>query len=150
VNVRNKAKRENVQVNEYLPQITVEELLDVDLRVTAAWSAFEDDIGLLVIEPNGEEAYYDNIRSRSGGLVLPIYYNSYGPDTYQAKRADPGRYVIKCVKHDRYRRRISGPSFVKVSIYEHYGRPNERLTETIVRLPSDDYSVVDAAEVSWR
>jgi hypothetical protein len=150
VNIRKKAQRQGIEVKEYLPQIAVEERIDVDLRVTAAWSAQDGNIGLLVIDPGGEVAYYDNMRTRSGGLAMPIYYSSYGPDTYQIKRADPGRYLIKCVKHGKSWRPISGPSYVKVSIYENYGRPDEGLTETLIRLPVEDYQVVDAAEVRWQ
>jgi hypothetical protein len=146
--IRGLAQRKGAAVGEYLPNAITPQALDVDLRITASWSMEGRDIGLLVIEPNGEPAYYDNMRTELGGLSLFAPAHCYGPDAYHIREAFPGDYLVKLIAYHSRWRPVSGPAFVKVSIYTDFGRPSEKLTEMVRRIPVRDYAVIDAAEVS--
>ncbi len=146
--IREKARRLGVEVSDPLPKELRGENLEVDLRVVLEWSTPESG-GLLVVEPSGEEVYYHNLRSESGGLVTPAWGFSTGPDVYQIRTAQAGAYQIKYICGDASFRYAYGPTVVKATIYTNFGRPGEEVR--VVALPvRQTGGVVEVATVHWR
>jgi uncharacterized protein YfaP (DUF2135 family) len=44
-------------------------LLDVDVQIILTWDADMTDMDLWITEPSGEQASYNNNRTRIGGMV---------------------------------------------------------------------------------
>lgn len=63
--------------------------LRLDLRVVLAWDADNIDVGLHVIDPNGEEVYFGHNASYQGGAITRDATGGYGPEEFRLKVAQP-------------------------------------------------------------
>ncbi len=99
--------------------------LPVDLRIVIDWNKDETDIDLHIIEPGGQECSYQNHNTKNGGRLSEDFTQGYGPEEYQIKEAKKGKYAIR-VKYygDRYQKQ-QVPSFIKLTIYKNFGRPDQ-------------------------
>jgi L1 cell adhesion molecule like protein len=70
---------------------------DVRSRLLAwlAWDTDKTDIDLHVVEPGGEEVYYGNRQSRTGGFLSKDFTQGYGPEVYLNRDAPAGKYQIR-------------------------------------------------------
>ncbi|CAD7954581.1 unnamed protein product [Amoebophrya sp. A25] len=59
------------------------------------WDTDKTDLDLHVIEPSGEEVYYQNRWSCSGGYLSRDFTQGYGPEVYLLKRPVKGTYKVQ-------------------------------------------------------
>ncbi len=100
--------------------------LDTDIRIVLMWDADDTDIDLHVLEPNGEEVYYSNKRSASGGMISQDVTTGYGPEEYLHKKAIPGKYKIVSNYFASHQQKLTGPVTVTATVFTNWGRPNEK------------------------
>ena len=106
------------------------------------------DMDLHVIEPTGEEAYYANNLTRIGGIVSRDFTRGYGPEEYMLKKAMEGKYVIKSNYFSSSRASLTGPTTLLLSIFTNYGRPNQTLQKSLIRLQeAKDNNVIGSITV---
>jgi hypothetical protein len=67
----------------------------VGLLVWLSWDTDKTDIDLHVVEPSGNEVYYQNKRSSIGGHLSKDFTQGYGPEVYLLKDAPMGNYKVK-------------------------------------------------------
>ena len=122
--------------------------LPVDLRIVVDWNKDETDIDLHIIQPDGEECFYGHRQSKAGGRMAEDFTQGYGPEEYQIKNAAKGKYSIQVNYYgDRYQKKQI-PSFIKLTIYKNYGRPNQTVsTETFIM--DNQTGKVEIGEVKW-
>jgi len=122
--------------------------LPVDLRIVVDWNKDETDIDLHILEPGGEECFYSHRQSRAGGRMAEDFTQGYGPEEYEIKNAQKGKYSIRVNYYgDRYQKK-QVPSFIKLTIYKNFGRPDQTLTtETIIM--DNQTGKVEIGEVKW-
>ncbi|MGC4035964.1 MAG: VIT domain-containing protein [Chitinophagaceae bacterium] len=122
--------------------------LPVDLRIVVDWNKDETDIDLHVTEPNGETCYYSNRFTKSGGRLSEDFTQGYGPEEYEIKNAEKGKYSIKVNYYgDRYQKE-QVPSFVKLTIYKNFGKPDQSVsTQTLIM--DHQQGMVEIAEIKW-
>jgi tetratricopeptide (TPR) repeat protein len=102
--------------------------LPVDMRIVIDWNKDETDIDLHVVEPGGEECFYDYRVTKNGGRLSEDFTQGYGPEEYQIKNAKKGKYSIRVNYFgDRYQKQ-QVPSAIKITIYKNFGRPNQTVT----------------------
>ena len=65
-------------------------LEEADLVVVIAWNTDGTDVDLHVTEPGGEECYYRNRQTATGGQLSCDVTTGYGPERYVLRRAAPG------------------------------------------------------------
>ena len=122
--------------------------LPVDLRIVVDWNKDETDIDLHIVEPGGEECYYSHRQSKAGGRMAEDFTQGYGPEEYQIKNAQKGKYSIQVNYYgDRYQKK-QVPSFIKLTIYKNYGKPDQTATtETFIM--DNQIGKVEIGEVKW-
>lgn len=105
-----------------------------DVRVVIDWNHNDTDIDLHIIDPFLEECYYSNPKTKIGGELSQDMTQGFGPEEFTLKHAKKGEYFIK-VKYfgDRYQK-IENPTFMKVTIFKNFGKPNETKDIKIIRL----------------
>jgi TonB-dependent SusC/RagA subfamily outer membrane receptor len=124
------------------------QLLPVDLRVVVDWNKDETDIDLHVIEPGGEECYYSHQATKSGGRITKDFTQGYGPEEYEVKQAKKGTYKITIDYFGDLYQKQQVPSFVKLSIFKNYGKPNQTIFIKAVKLEGEE-RMVDLAEIKF-
>ena len=109
-------------------------LLDLDVRIALEWDVDNTDVDLHVIEPNGEEAYYQHPRTSTGGFMTHDVTTGYGPEEYLKKEAPAGRYKIFANYFGSNQQTLLGPATVTATVYTNWGRENEKRQTISLRL----------------
>lgn len=119
-----------------MPEINAEyrQNLDTDIRIVLMWDADSTDIDLHVLEPSGEEVFYGNKRSVSGGMISHDVTTGYGPEEYLHKKALAGTYKIVSNYFASHQQKLTGPVTVTATVFTDWGRPNEKSRTLSLRL----------------
>ncbi len=105
-----------------------------DLMITISWNTDNTDIDLHVIEPTGEECFYSHPETRIGGRLTRDVTQGYGPEMYLLNDAKKGNYKIKAKYFSSDANRTSTRTKVYATIYENWGKDNEKITRKVVSL----------------
>ena len=109
-------------------------LLDVDLRIILSWDADNTDIDIHVLEPSGEEAFYENRRTMSGGFVSQDITTGYGPEEYLQLKGQKGIYKVLTHYYGSSQQKLTGPATATATVYTNWGRPAEKRQILSLRL----------------
>jgi TonB-dependent SusC/RagA subfamily outer membrane receptor len=105
-----------------------------DLRVVIDWNHNDTDIDLYVTDPDQETCYYSHNTTKMGGKMSRDMTQGFGPEEFTLRHAKPGSYSIKINYFgDRYQK-LDNPTFLKVSVFKHYGTPNQTEEIKVFRL----------------
>ena len=122
-------------------------LLDTDLRIVMMWDSDNTDIDLHVIEPSGEEVFYENKRSANRGLLSFDVTDGYGPEEYLIKKAPKGVYKARTNYYSSHEQKLVGPATITAIVYTNWGRAGENSNITSIRL-GNEKETIDIAEVN--
>ena len=64
------------------------------LRVTLVWETDANDVDLHVVDPDGEECFYQNRDTRSGLYLYEDLTQGLGPEVIRTGKAEPGTYHV--------------------------------------------------------
>lgn len=92
----------------------------------------------MVVDPNGEKAYYKNTETKIGGRMSEDLTEGYGPESFILKNAIKGNYSIMVDYYSDNVQKISGPTVLKVTLYTNYAKPNEHKETITVRLDKEE------------
>ncbi|MBC8873309.1 MAG: VWA domain-containing protein [Planctomycetes bacterium] len=107
---------------------------NADMIVTMMWNTDRTDVDLHVLEPSGEECFYKNRNTRTGGRITRDVTEGFGPEMYTLDRAPEGTYKIMANYYGTDTNRTQMRSKVYVTVYEMFGRKQERVTRHTVTL----------------
>jgi len=65
-----------------------------DIQIEGMWDSNYTDIDLHVIEPDGEEVFYNHLQSKHGGHLHEDITTGFGPETYTIEHREKGAYKI--------------------------------------------------------
>lgn len=65
------------------------------LKIISMWDTDGTDVDLHVIEPNGEECFYGNANTSTGGSLDIDITDGYGPEIYTRSTPLKGDYIIR-------------------------------------------------------
>ena len=107
---------------------------NADLIVTMMWNTDRTDVDLHVLEPSGEECFYKNRNTRTGGQITRDVTEGFGPEMYTLDSAPQGTYKIMANYYGTDTNRTQMRSKVYVTVYEMFGTKQERVTRRTVTL----------------
>jgi hypothetical protein len=116
---------------------TLQQKLDLkqtDLLIAITWNTDRTDVDLHVVEPGGEECYYENRTTRSGGSMTQDVTQGYGPEMYTLPNAKSGAYKIRVKYFSQDASRASTRTKVAITVIEGWGTQQERTTRKTVTL----------------
>lgn len=119
-----------------------------DFRVVIDWNHNDTDIDLWVIDPNEEKCFYSHKKTKIGGLMSDDMTQGFGPEQFVLKNVLKGVYDIKVKYYSNSQQKVSGPTFLKITIYKNYGARNEEKITKLIRLKEAN-QVLDVAKVSF-
>ncbi len=109
-------------------------LLDLDVRIALAWDTDNTDVDLHVLEPDGEEAYYQHKRTSTGGFLTHDVTTGYGPEEYLKKDAAKGVYKVLANYYGSRQQTLLGPATVTATVFTNWGRADEKRQILSLRL----------------
>ncbi len=105
-----------------------------DLLVVITWNTDNSDVDLHVMEPTGEDCYYQNRQTKIGGTLTTDVTQGYGPEMYTLAKAKSGAYKVRVKYFASVRNRATARTKVQATVYRHWGTKKERRTEKTVTL----------------
>jgi len=105
-----------------------------DLMVAITWNTDNTDIDLHVLEPSGEECFYQNTETKIGGSITSDVTTGYGPEMYVLRNAPHGTYAISVNNFADHGNRTGVITTVYTTIYRNWGKPGEKIVRKKVLL----------------
>lgn len=127
-----KLKSESMHVPEWKAALLKD--LDLDVRIVLSWNSRVADIDLWVKEPSGEFVSYKDPQSLAGGYLPFDITDGFGPEEYLTCYALKGEYEVFVDLYSNRSVELFGPITLTLDIYTNYGKENETLSTTTVRL----------------
>lgn len=104
-----------------------------DLIVAISWNTDRTDIDLHIVEPNGEECFYQHKRTRSGGYITKDVTGGYGPEMYINQSAPRGKYDLLVNYYSSDRNKLGLKTKVLVRTIRDWGTTKQsEETQTVV------------------
>jgi tetratricopeptide (TPR) repeat protein len=112
------------------------------LRVLLSWDADNTDVDLMVTDPDGELCSYQRPLTRQGGRLTADNTQGYGPEEFVLRVARPGVYTVQANFFGHRQQVLVGATTVMVQLSTHWGTPDQRDQQRVLRLDSQSGSVV--------
>ncbi|HXA20293.1 MAG TPA: carboxypeptidase regulatory-like domain-containing protein, partial [Thermoanaerobaculia bacterium] len=109
-----------------------------ELQVEVMWDSNYTDVDLHVIEPGGEEVFYNHMRSAANGWLHADVTTGFGPETYTIPRMASGPYQVALHYYADDETRMTMETLVHVIIYVR----GQRQDRFIALTGKDDREVV--------
>ena len=65
-----------------------------DIKVYLTWDTDRTDVDLWVLNPAGEKIFYSHKQGKGGDALFDDVTTGYGPESYSARQAAPGKYLV--------------------------------------------------------
>ncbi|HEY4117682.1 MAG TPA: DUF2135 domain-containing protein [Byssovorax sp.] len=115
-----------------------------DVKIYLTWDTDRSDVDLHVITPTGEEVDYRKKQASTGEALFDDVTSGYGPESFTAKRAHPGRYLVR-VNYFGTSRQTFTEARGEVTVILHEGGDDERKVVLPYKLFSPKQTVEVAA-----
>ena len=105
-----------------------------DIVITMMWNQDQTDVDMHIVEPSGEECYYQHKKTRSGGQLSSDITTGFGPEMYYNANAPRGKYQLKAKFFGSGQNRTSTRNKVYVTILRGFGTDEESITRKSIQL----------------
>lgn len=95
-----------------------------DIKIYLTWDTNRTDVDLWVVNPAGQKICYRNKKGRFGGALYDDVTDGYGPESFTAKRATRGTYLVQ-VNYYASSRRAFSEARGEVIVVLHEGTARE-------------------------
>ena len=105
-----------------------------DLIISMMWNTDQTDVDLHILEPSGEECFYQNATTKSGGSITADITTGFGPEMYILPSAPEGEYQVKVKYFASNQNRTKVNNKVYLSIFTNYGTEQEEISHEVIEL----------------
>ena len=109
-------------------------ITDADLVITMMWNTDRTDVDLHVLEPTGEECFYNHPTTRIGGHVTRDVTEGLGPEMYTLPKAKGGDYKIMANYFGSDSNRTKVRTKVYITVYRDFGNKQEQVEKKTITL----------------
>lgn len=115
-----------------------------DIKVYLTWDTDRSDVDLWVLNPGGEKVFYQHKVGRGGDALFDDVTTGYGPESYSARQAAPGTYLVY-VNYYGTSRDAFAEARGEVTVVLHEGTAEERREVLPYRLYQTGQTVLVAS-----
>ncbi len=81
-------------LDEKIKKLSLKGGTENDIKIYLTWDTDRSDVDLWVTNPSGEKVFYSHKEGKFGGRLFGDVTNGYGPESFTAAKASPGKYKI--------------------------------------------------------
>jgi len=107
---------------------------EADLVLVMAWNTDRTDVDLHVTDPTGQVCMYSHPNTKIGGHLTADVTQGFGPEMFVLKDAVPGTYLADAHYFSSDATATGTRSKIYVTLYEDWGRENERVLRKTITL----------------
>ena len=115
--------------------------MPIAIRAVIDWNHNDTDIDLWINDPNDEDCGYDNNETKLGGRLSEDMTDGFGPEEFLLKKAIKGSYSFKIDYYSDDMQKISGPTFLKITLYTKFGTKKQKKSIRVIRLDNEEDEV---------
>lgn len=86
---------EIASLDEKIQKLSLKGGTENDMKIYLTWDTDRSDVDLWVTNPSGEKVFYSHKEGKFGGRLFGDVTNGYGPESFTATKASPGKYKIQ-------------------------------------------------------
>ncbi len=120
-----------------------------DLRIVVSWDSDNTDIDLMITEPSGQEVYYGNKCSYTGGILSYDIVDGYGPEEFIHKYAPKGKYSVYTKYFASHEQSLIGAATITVTFYSNWGRSSQK-SETVTYRLNEEREKIKVGEFNLK
>jgi tetratricopeptide (TPR) repeat protein len=83
------------RLGEEIKKLDVKGGVENDIKIYLTWDTDRTDVDLWVKTPSGETVNYQHRKGRDGEALFDDVTTGYGPESFTAKKAQPGKYTVE-------------------------------------------------------
>ncbi|WP_196893267.1 VIT domain-containing protein [Aureivirga marina] len=128
-------------ISKYPKKITIDFIekeyikdVSMDFRVVIDWNHNDTDIDLWVTDANNEKCYYGHKKTKIYGRISDDMTRGFGPENFTLKKIKKGKYLGQIKYYGDTKQKISGPTILKTTVYQNYGKKDESKEIKVFRL----------------
>jgi Flp pilus assembly protein TadD len=90
-----KGDQARAELSDKIAELDVKGGVENDLKIYLTWDTDKSDVDLWVTNPSGEKIFYSHRTGAPGEALFDDVTTGYGPESFTAKSASPGSYLVQ-------------------------------------------------------
>ena len=107
---------------------------EYDTRIIFEWSHFDAEFDLQIVNPQKRYFTWSHTQKEEASRFIKETYQGYGLEEFFITKKDKGEWLFNLTYYGKKTGDNSMPSFVKVTVYSNFGKPNQTKKVTVKEL----------------
>ena len=107
---------------------------EYDTRIVFEWSHFNAEFDLQIVNPQRRYFTWSHTKKKESSRFIKEASQGYGLEEFFITKKDKGEWLFNITYYGKNTGNNSLPTYLKITVYNHYGKPNQTKTESIKEL----------------
>ena len=107
---------------------------EYDTRIVFEWSHFNAEFDLQIVNPQRRYFTWSHTKKEESSRFIKEASQGYGLEEFFITKKDKGEWLFNITYYGKNTGNNSLPTYLKITVYNHYGKPNQTKTESIKEL----------------
>ncbi|MGB1391712.1 MAG: TonB-dependent receptor plug domain-containing protein [Flavobacteriaceae bacterium] len=107
---------------------------EYDTRIVFEWSHFNAEFDLQIVNPQRRYFTWSHTKKEESSRFIKEASQGYGLEEFFITKKDKGEWLFNITYYGKNTGNNSLPTYLKITVYNHYGKPNQTKTESVKEL----------------
>lgn len=107
---------------------------EYDTRIVFEWSHFNAEFDLQIVNPQRRYFTWSHTKKEESSRFIKEASQGYGLEEFFITKKDKGEWLFNITYYGKNTGNNLLPTYLKITVYNHYGKPNQTKTESVKEL----------------
>lgn len=107
---------------------------EYDTRIVFEWSHFNAEFDLQIVNPQRRYFTWSHTKKEESSRFIKEASQGYGLEEFFITKKDKGEWLFNITYYGKNTGNNSLPTYLKITVYNHYGKPNQTKVESVKEL----------------
>ena len=107
---------------------------EYDTRIVFEWSHFNAEFDLQIVNPQRRYFTWSHTKKEESSRFIKEASQGYGLEEFFITKKDKGEWLFNITYYGKNTGNNSLPTYLKITVYNNYGKPNQTKTESVKEL----------------
>ncbi len=107
---------------------------EYDTRIVFEWSHFNAEFDLQIVNPQRRYFTWSHTKKEDSSRFIKEASQGYGLEEFFITKKDKGEWLFNITYYGKNTGNNSLPTYLKITVYNHYGKPNQTKVESVKEL----------------
>lgn len=107
---------------------------EYDTRIVFEWSYFNAEFDLQIVNPQRRYFTWSHTKKEESSRFIKEAAQGYGLEEFFITKKDKGEWLFNITYYGKNTGNNSLPTYLKITVYNHYGKPNQTKIESVKEL----------------